>query len=102
MGDMPIQLEKVGFSVSVDDPVIFKTDFDNYAFLYCGKRFKTVVESLDWPGFHLRRWNEELRLCGILVVAQSLADIRGSLLLCLGTYAYRQLRSLQILSGQLV
>jgi len=50
LGDKPVRLKKVGFSVADDDPVIFKTDFDNSSFLYCGERFKAVVEQFELQG----------------------------------------------------
>lgn len=50
IGDKPARLEKVDFSENEDDPVIFKTDFDNCSFLYCSERFKAAVIDLGLKG----------------------------------------------------
>ncbi|WP_276681649.1 hypothetical protein [Thalassolituus oleivorans] len=52
--DMPLHIESIGFTEFEDDPVIFKTDFDNCSFLYCGERFKAAVEEMGLEGQSFR------------------------------------------------
>jgi len=52
--DMPLHIESIGFTESEDDPVIFKTDFDNCSFLYCGERFKAAVVEMGLEGLSFR------------------------------------------------
>jgi len=52
--DMPLHIESIGFTEFEDDPVIFKTDFDNCSFLYCGERFKAAVVEMGLEGLSFR------------------------------------------------
>ena len=54
-GDVPIQIDSIGFTENDDDPVIFKTDFDNCSFLYCSERFKAAVVELGLEGISFRK-----------------------------------------------
>lgn len=53
--DMPLHIESIGFTEFEDDPVIFKTDFDNCSFLYCSERFKAAVVELGLEGISFRK-----------------------------------------------
>tara|TARA_Y100000296_G_scaffold57383_1_gene65852 strand:- start:17913 stop:18473 length:561 start_codon:yes stop_codon:yes gene_type:complete len=44
--DLPV----INFVEGVDDPEIFKTDFDKCSFLYCGEKFKATVEDYGLQG----------------------------------------------------
>jgi hypothetical protein len=44
--DLPV----INFIEGVDDPAIFKTDFDNCSFLYCGEKLKAAVEEYELKG----------------------------------------------------
>lgn len=46
----PLHLKSIGFSQGSDDPIIFKTDFDNSTTLYCGEKFKAAVEEYGLKG----------------------------------------------------
>ena len=48
------ELSTVTFGEEDDDPAIFKTDYDNCSFLYCGDKFKTAVEEFDLKGLSFR------------------------------------------------
>ncbi|PHQ87345.1 MAG: hypothetical protein COB58_05135 [Thalassobium sp.] len=49
-GGMPISIKRLGFEFGDNDPVVFKSDFDNCAFLYCGDRFRKIVAEYELKG----------------------------------------------------
>lgn len=49
-GNLPTKIKSIGFTCEDSDPAVFKTDFDNYSFLYCGGIFKDSVEAHGLKG----------------------------------------------------
>lgn len=47
-------LPVISFEETDEDPAVFKTDFDNCSFLYCGDKFKAAVEEYGLKGISFK------------------------------------------------